>query len=197
MAEMSCNQLLIDSAMYLLTINSPTLNGVAMSLYDITYSICTYMCHVLYFGYCVSCQGDKVNDEVKGPCSLTHAACSRVCCAVCVEWEVGCNPPLGYTAGSSCGRDVHVSHLFGPVPPDCWHVSHLHLPSLDAVCTPDGLCVRSYQVSILVCSTSRLLLLLSLLEKKYADDIHLCVNSVTGCTYTVSTCVSTSCDVSV
>ena len=32
---MSCNQLLIDSAMYLLTINSPTLKSVAMSLYVI------------------------------------------------------------------------------------------------------------------------------------------------------------------
>ena len=34
-AETSCNQLLIDSATYLLTINSPTLKSVAMSLYDI------------------------------------------------------------------------------------------------------------------------------------------------------------------
>ena len=34
MAETSCNQLLIDSATYLLTINSPALKSVATSLYD-------------------------------------------------------------------------------------------------------------------------------------------------------------------
>ena len=34
LAEASCNQLLIDSATYLLTINSPTLKSVAMSLYN-------------------------------------------------------------------------------------------------------------------------------------------------------------------
>ena len=34
-AETSCNQLLIDSATSLLTIYSPILNNVAMSLYDI------------------------------------------------------------------------------------------------------------------------------------------------------------------
>ena len=38
-AKTSCNQLLIDSAMYLLTINLPTLKSVAMSLYDITHSL--------------------------------------------------------------------------------------------------------------------------------------------------------------
>ena len=36
MAETSCNQLLIDTATYLLTINMPTLKSLAMSLYDIT-----------------------------------------------------------------------------------------------------------------------------------------------------------------
>ena len=35
-AKTSCNQLLIDSATYLLTINSSTLKSVVMSLYDIT-----------------------------------------------------------------------------------------------------------------------------------------------------------------
>ena len=35
MAETSCNQLLIDSATSLLTIYSPILNNIAMSLYDI------------------------------------------------------------------------------------------------------------------------------------------------------------------
>ena len=34
-AETSCNKLLINSATYLLTINSPILMSVAMSLYDI------------------------------------------------------------------------------------------------------------------------------------------------------------------
>ena len=34
-AKMSCNQLLIDSATYLLTINLPTLKSVAMSLYNL------------------------------------------------------------------------------------------------------------------------------------------------------------------
>ena len=37
-AKTSCNQLLIDSATYLLTINLPTLKSVAMSLYNIIQS---------------------------------------------------------------------------------------------------------------------------------------------------------------
>ena len=36
MAETSCNQLLIDTAMTLLLINSPTVKSIAMSLYNIT-----------------------------------------------------------------------------------------------------------------------------------------------------------------
>ena len=40
MAETSCNLLLINSATYLLTINSPTLKSIAMSLYDFTGVYC-------------------------------------------------------------------------------------------------------------------------------------------------------------